>query len=127
MASSYGYLGSRGPITGTPDATGLNTGNWTVAVTPAILNFTVPEAFIYKMNMEGALGSSFNVMVENKQHDVNVFGSQNSWFDNADDSLVLRPTENLYLLYSDPITDGTPPVVWVFLRYDVAKWGMNYG
>lgn len=127
MAQTYKYLGARGPITGTADNTGMNTGNWTIAVTPAILNFTVPEALIYKMNVQGALGSSFNISIEGKTHDVNVFGNQNSWYDNADDSLVLRPTETLYLLYSNPIGDHMPPVAWVFLRYDLQKWGSHFG
>lgn len=127
MAQQYKYLGYRGPIKGKADTTGANQGNWTIAVTPDLLNFTVPEAFIYKLNVQGALGSSFTVRVETQQHDVNVFGNQNSWYDDGDDSLVIRPTETLYLLYSNPATDNTPPTVWVFLRYDLSKWGNNYG
>jgi len=129
MAASYKYLGMRGPITGTPDNTGFNTGNWTVAFTPAILNFTVPEVFVYKLNVRGALGSSFDVRIETVLHDARVFGNQNSWFDDGDDSLVIRPTETFYLMYNDPIGDNTPPIAWVFLRYDLTKWGVaeNYG
>lgn len=127
MATSYKNLGARGPVTGVPDNTGFNTGNWTIAFTPVILNFTVPEIFVYKFNVSGALGSSFDVRVETQMHDQNIFGNQNSWYDNGDDSLVLRPTETLYLMYSDPVTDGTPPVAWAYLRYDLAKWGSNYG
>jgi len=126
MATSYSFIGNRGPVTGTPDQTGLNPGNWTVVFTPALLFFTVPEAYIYKMNVSGALGSSFNVYIENQQHDVNVFGTQNSWYDDSD-SLVIRPSENFYLMYNDPITDLTPPVAYLFLRYDLTKWGPNYG
>lgn len=127
MAQSYKYLGMRGPITGTADNTGFNTGNWTIVFSPAILNFTVPECFIYKFNVKGTLGSSFDVRIETQLHDARVFGNQNSWFDDADDSLVVRPTENFYLMYNDPVTDGTPPVATLFLRYDLAKWGNNYG
>lgn len=129
MADSYRYLGNRGPITGTLDTTGFNPGNWTVVVTPAILNFTVPEVFIYKMNVKGALGSSFDVRIETQLHDAAVFGNQNSWFDDGDDSLLIRPTETFYLLFNDPVADATPPVAWVFLRYDLSKWGAseNYG
>lgn len=119
---SYAYIGKRGPITGKLDTTGFNSGNWTIAYTPDILNFTVPEVLIYKMNMMGALGSSFSVWIENVTHDVNVFGNQNSWFDDTD-SLVIHPTETLYLMYNDPITDNVPPVATIFLRYDLDKWG----
>lgn len=127
MAQTYKYLGSRGPIKGKADTTGMNPGNWTIAVTPDLLNFNVPEAFIYKMNVQGALGSSFNISIESKTHDVNVFGNQNSWYDGGDDSLVLRPTETIYLLYSNPTGDNNPPVAWVFLRYDLTKWGEHFG
>lgn len=127
MAQTYKYLGSRGPVQGAADTTGMNPGNWTIAITPAILNFTVPEAFIYKLNVSGALGSSFDISIEGKQHDVNIFGNQNSWFDGGDDSLVLRPTETVYLLYSNPVGDNMPPTAWVFLRYDLIKWGNKYG
>lgn len=126
MASSYGYLGQRGPITGALDTTGLNTGNWTVTFTPVILNYTVPEAFVYKLNTIGARGSSFNILIDNVVHDTNIYGQQNSWFDDADDSLLLRRSVTLSLLYNDPVSDNTPPVAWLFLRYDLNKWGPDY-
>lgn len=123
---AYNFLGRRGPVVGTPDQTGLNPGNWTIVFTPAIMYFTVPEAYIYKLNVSGALGSSFSLYIENQQHDVNIYGAQNSWYDDSD-SLVIRPSENLYLFYSDPVTDLTPPTAYLFLRYDLDKWGVNYG
>lgn len=123
---AYNFLGRRGPVVGTPDQTGLNPGNWTIVFTPAIMFFTVPEAYIYKLNVSGALGSSFSLYIENQQHDVNIYGAQNSWYDDSD-SLVIRPSENLYLFYSDPVTDLTPPTAYLFLRYDLDKWGVNYG
>jgi hypothetical protein len=122
----YQYLGKRGPVTGAADATGLNSGNWTIAFTPAILAFPGPELLVYKMNVIGAPGSSFDVYIENVQHDANIFGAQNSWFDDSD-SLLIRPGENLYLLYSDVATDGLAPVATIFLRYDMAKWGKQFG
>lgn len=127
MAQSYKYLGMRGPITGKLDTTGFNTGRWTIQFDPVILNFTVPECFIYKLNVTGAPGSSFDIRVESQQHDANIFGFQNSWFDGGDDSLVLQPSQTLYLMYSDMVTDNNPPIAWVFLRYDLNKWGNNYG
>jgi hypothetical protein len=119
----------RGPIKGTQDKTGFNTGNWNIVFDPVILNFTVPEIFIYKLNVKGAVGASFDIRIETQLHDANVFGFQNSWFDNGDDSLVVRPSETLYLMYNDPVTDLNPPIAWVFMRYDLNKWGEseNYG
>ena len=78
MANSYGYLGQRGPIIGAADTTGLNTGKWTISFPPVVLNFTVPECFVYKLNTQGALGSSFSVLIDNVFHDVNLYGQQNS-------------------------------------------------
>lgn len=127
MAASYQYLGSRGPITGLLDTSGFNVGNWTVAFTPAILNVNVPELLIYKIQTQGALGSTFNVQIESKVWDINVFGTQNSWHDDSGDSLIIRPGENLYLMYSDAVGDNTPPIATVFLRYDFSKWGNQYG
>lgn len=118
---TYTYLGKRGPITGAADTTGFNTGKWTIAFTPAILNVQVPEFLVYKIQVMGALGSSFDIYVEQAQWDSNIFGAQNSWTDDSD-TLVIRSGENLYLLYSDSITDNDPPVATVFLRYDSTKF-----
>jgi hypothetical protein len=125
VAQSYQYLGSRGPLTGVADTSGQNLGNWTIAFTPAILATQVPELLIYKIKIQGALGSAFNIYVETVQHDVNIFGAQNTWFDDAD-SLIVRPGENLYFFYNDPVTDLTPPMATVFLRYDFTKWGWDF-
>jgi hypothetical protein len=116
--ATYKYLGRRGPLVGALDYTGLNSGNWTIAFTPAILNFTVPQATVYKLQVSGALGSNFNIYVDSDQWDVNIFGTQNSWHDDAGDELMLRVGQTLFLMYSDPVTDGTPPEATLFLRYD---------
>jgi hypothetical protein len=120
---SYAYQGTRGPVTGVADITGMNVGNWTITFSPAILNFTVPEMLVYKIQTKGALGSTFSIYVDTAQWDVNLYGPQNSWYDDTGDSLVLRPGQNLYLLYSDPTTDDNPPVATIYLRYDLDKWG----
>ena len=126
MAQSYQYLGPRGPITGALDTTGNNVGNWTVGFNPVLLSFTVPEAFVYKIQVTGAVGSTFNVYVENKQWDSNIFGNQNSWDDDGGDTLIVRTGESLYFYFSDQTTDVTPPVVTIFLRYDLNKFGGIY-
>jgi len=126
VASSYKYLGPRGPITGVADTTGNNTGNWTVTFNPVTLAFTVPEVFVYKMQVTGAVGSSFDIFVENKQWDSNIFGNQNSWDDDGGDTLKIAVGETLYYYYSDFTSDGTPPIITVFLRYDLNKWGASY-
>jgi hypothetical protein len=118
VAASYGYLGRRGPLTGTADNTGLNTGNWTIAFTPPLLNFTLPQVLVYKIQVSGAPGSSFNIYVDSDQWDVNLYGGQNSWSDSGGDELIVRSGQSLYLMYNDPATDGSPPMATCFLRYD---------
>lgn len=117
---TYKTLGARGPAVGKADQTGKNPGNWTITFTPDILNFTVSEVYVYKATFSGALGSSFDVYIESAKWDSKIFGNQNSWEDNSD-TLVLRIGETLYLFYDNPVTDLTPPVATLFLRYNVEK------
>lgn len=113
---TYVTLGSRGPVTGIADQTGNNKGNWTVSFTPDILSFTVPQAEVYKMIVRGAANSEFDVYVESKQWDTAVYGARNSW--DPTQTLILRPGETLYFYYNDPVTDNTPPVVTIWLKFD---------
>lgn len=119
---SYKTLGPRGPITGVADPTGNNPGNWTIVFNPVILNFNIPEVFIYKVTVAGALGSSFDLYIENQKHASNIFGNQNDYNDDSD-TLVIRPGETLYLYYSNSASDSVPPIATVFLRYDLNLYG----
>lgn len=121
---SYKTLGPRGPITGVADPTGNNTGNWTIIFNPVLMNFTIPEVYIYKLTVQGALGSSFDLYIENQKHASNIFGNQNDYNDDSD-TLIIRPGETLYLYYNDPSSDGTPPVATIFLRYDYQLYGLQ--
>lgn len=113
---SYVTLGARGPITGLKDTTGLNPGNWTVAFTPAILGINVPQYEIYKIIVAGAANTTFNVYIDRQLWDVGIYGTLNSW--DPVQPLIVRPGQYLYFMYSDPVTDATPPVITVWLRYD---------
>jgi hypothetical protein len=109
-------LGARGPVTGKADTTTLNPGNWTIAFTPDILNVNVANFEVYKMVVAGAQNTTFNVFVDLKQWDVGIYGTLNSW--DPMQPLIMRPGETLYFMYSDPSSDGIPPVATVWLRYD---------
>lgn len=110
-------LGSRGPVTGKADTTGLNPGNWTISFTTDILDVNVEQYQVYKMIVSTqATGTTFNVYVENKLWDVGIYGDLNSW--DPQQPLIMRPGESLYFCYSDPVSDGTPPVSTIWLRYD---------
>lgn len=100
------------------DTTGLNPGNWTVAFTPAILDTNVSQFEVYKMivTCPKPVLVTFNVYVDIAQWDTGVYGNQNSW--DPSEPLILRPGQTLNFCYSNPDTDGYPPVVTVWLRYD---------
>jgi hypothetical protein len=113
---TYTTLGARGPITGIADNTTRNSGNWTVTFDPVILNVNMSEFEVYKMIVKGAVGSAFDVYVDQKQWDTSVFGQSNSW--DPMQPLIMRPGETLYFFYNDPTSDNSPPVITIWLRYD---------
>lgn len=113
---AYITLGARGPVTGAADFSGHNPGNWTAAFTPAILSVTTTQFEVYKMIVKGAANSTFDVFVDFWQWDTAVYGTKNSW--DPQQPLIMRPGQTLYFCYSDPVTDGSPPVVSIWLRYD---------
>lgn len=114
--STFVTLGSRGPVTGTPDTTGFNPGNWTVVFDPNSLNFNVPYVEVCHIVVNGAAGATFDVFVDLQQWDTNQNGFKNSWDPAV--PLALQPGQYLYFYYSDNVSDGNPPVITVWLRYD---------
>lgn len=114
----YIPLGTRGPVTGALDNSGHNPGNWTIAFTPNLLTVNVSYFEVYKMIVQGASGTTFNVFVDLMQWDTAVYGTQNSW--DPMQPLLMKPGENLYFCYSDAVSDLTPPVATIWLRYDPA-------
>lgn len=123
--ANYIELGPRGPVNGAADNTGLNPGNWTIALDPAVLSVSTEIRYfeVYKMIVHGAPGSTFNVYVDRNEWDTAVFGQQNSW--DPIQPLKMQNGQTLYFMYSDPVSDGTPPTVTVWLRYDLATRGQG--
>lgn len=121
--AAYVDLGPRGPLTGKKDQSGMNPNKWTIAFTPDILSCNVPQFEVYKMIVSGANNTTFDVYRENKQWDTAIYGTRNSW--DPVQPLVMIPGMTLYFLYSDLVTDNTPPVATIWLRYDAALWPMS--
>jgi hypothetical protein len=98
--------------------TSFNPGNWTISLDPSVLNVSTQIRYfeVYKMIVHGAPGTVFDVRVDNNIWDTAVFGAQNSW--DPIQPLQMQQGQTLYFLYSDPVTDNTPPIVTVWLRYD---------
>jgi hypothetical protein len=112
-------LGGRGPIIGKADTTGLNPGNWTIVIDPAIINISTQIQYfeVFKMIVHGAGGSTFDVYVDNLIWDTAVYGQQNSW--DPTQPLKMQQGQTLYFMYSDPVSDGIPPRATIWLRYDI--------
>jgi len=115
MPAGYIDLGSRGPQTGTADNTGLNPGNWTIVFDSSMLP-QVAQYEVYKIVVKGAQNTTFAVYRDIELWDVGIYGTLNSW--DPQQPLLMRKGETLNFAYSDPVTDLTPPVATIWLRYD---------
>ena len=113
--STYVGLGSR-YAQGQPDISGLNSGNWTVAFTAPTLNVNIAFFEIHHIVVKGAPGTTFTVWINNRQWGAAARGDINEWDPNQ--PMQLNPGDDVLFMYSDPVTDGKPPVITVWLRYD---------
>lgn len=113
--ASYMTLGSRSAI-GAPDMTQNNPGNWTVVFDSQILAVKAAFFEVYKMVVAGANNSSFDVAVDQNKWDTSIMGDKNAWDPNQ--PLIMSPGQTLYFYWSDPVTDNSPPIVTIWLRYD---------
>lgn len=120
---AFKLLGSR-RVVGVLDTTGNNQNNWTVTFDPSVLNVNVAQFEIYKMVVTSATTQfvvNFNVFVDARQWDSaflpggSIVGS-NTW--DATNPLIMRPGEYLYYYFAELASDGTPPTVTIWLRYD---------
>jgi hypothetical protein len=111
---SYLPLGSRS-ITGTADQTGNNAGNWTIVFNAAEFP-DVPYFEIYKIIVTGAPNSTFDVFIGANQWEANQRGDNNVW----NGAQQITSKQEVYFYWSDPVSDGNPPMVLMWLRYDTS-------
>lgn len=111
----YQELGIRKGV-GEADTTGNNKGNWTVTFDASDLNTSLAYFEVYHVVISGAPNSTMTWFVDNKQWEVTAAGDINSWDPNQ--PLLLIPGQTMYFYWSDPVTDGIPPTVTLWLRFD---------
>lgn len=122
---SYKGLGSRGPILGSADTTGNNTGNWTVTFDPSVISSNVPEFEVYKIVVRGGNPTAtFDVYIDAKQWDTALYPAANAWDPN--EPMLLNPGQTVYFYFRDPATSGFTPQVIMWLRYDATLYGLKY-
>jgi hypothetical protein len=110
---SYLNMGSRS-LTGELDQTGQNPGNWSVVFDAKAFNVGTPYFEVYKIIVSGAPNSTFDVYIGANQWEVNQRGDTNVW----NGVQQLTPGTELRFFWSDSATDGNPPMVALWLRYD---------
>lgn len=112
---SYIGLGSR-TNTATSDTTGLNTGNYTNAFTPAVMATNVAYYEIYHMVVSSVqVGANAQILINNKPWGFTYPLQGAEW--NPPQPMLLNPTDELDFLWSIAAS-GTAPIVTVYLRYD---------
>jgi hypothetical protein len=99
-----------------PDNQGQNPGKWTVTFDPQWVNVTVPYFEVYKIVVTGAKGSQFITYIDTAQWDAPQRGDSNVW--DPQNALPMTPGTYLYFYWSDEATDGHPPTVTIWMRYD---------
>jgi hypothetical protein len=116
--STYIGLGNRS-VTAAEDPTGLNPGNWTNAFTADVLGITVPQFEIYRgvVTSSPALGvAAIQVGVRQVSFTAPGFGGGSEW--DPSQPPILLPGQDLYFFWT-AAASGTPPVVTLWLRYDL--------
>jgi hypothetical protein len=113
---TYRDLGPSQQVTGTPDTTHRNPGNWTVVLDPQAINCKVAQAEIYQISIDGPVGSSFTVYRNTVRWNTVLQGWSNSW--DPSNPLYVRPGDTLFFFWSAPVSQSPAPTVVLWMRYD---------
>lgn len=117
MPASYRDLGPTQKLTAAVDNSGANPygpGMWTITFAASDLGFRVGQAELYQANIDGPVGSSFQLWRNLRQWSVVAQGWANSY----------DPTQPMLLRYGDALSffwnsAATPaPTATLWLRYD---------
>lgn len=111
-------LGRR-KTTGVLDPSGFNTGNWTNVFTHDVIAATVARFEMYKITVQNVPGGFASpALFKGVDLFSTVVLAGNAEWDPSQ-PLPMAPEDDLYFTWDQPAT-GTPPVVWMWFRYDPA-------
>lgn len=117
MPASYRDLGPTQKLTGTHDTSGANpygTGMWSVIFAAADLGFRVGQAEMYQANIDGPIGSSFQVWRNLRQWSIVAQGWANS--DDPTQPMLLRNGDQVAFYWNSSAAPAPTATLW--LRYD---------
>jgi hypothetical protein len=83
---------------------------------PSELNTNMPYVEIYKVIIHGRAGSSMNWYLEQNIWETTLQAADNAW--DPQQPLTVRAGQTVFMYWSNPVTDNTPPTVTMWLRYD---------
>jgi hypothetical protein len=102
----------------------MNTGNWTTAFTPNILNINVAYFELYKMMVANVpVGFSASCVLNLKQFSYTTPYQGSEW--DPAQPIPMNPTDELDLLWNIPVSNTTIPVTTAWFRYDPALQGAS--
>lgn len=107
-------------LTAAADQTGANPGNWSNSFMAASMPLVNPQYEIYHMTVVGGAplaGGVIYVGLTNPWSTVQLdINGTNEW--DPSEPLLLTSGQEIYVLWDTPDTDGNPPVVTIWPRYD---------
>lgn len=116
--TTYVDFGPQGTITGGPDNTGYNSGNWTLVIDQSVFgNQGIPAMEIYEMSITCAPGAVLTMYKNGKNPRTFRVGFNHlTAKDGAGE--YMKPGDSLWLCFSDPIEDGIVPTCTFQIRAD---------
>jgi hypothetical protein len=114
----YRDLGPTTLLKATIDATGRNTGNWTIVADPQVLNCKVSQAEIHQINIDGPIGAAMELWRNQQRWNQVAQG----WSNNYDpvNPLYIRPGDSIFMFWLASAAVWSPaPTATIWLRYDM--------